>query len=210
MYKKVYVAIDASEFSKQALTTATKIAETFKSSLCIAHCVNEDTESGQEAGLAVLARRTLRIVRTARLLAAGTRVEILLDVAAAQLVEIRAAGGPEVAQGPEAEALDHRLGRVVVLVELLLDPAAVVAALVLADEVRGHVGDVDVLLFGLRRDHDLHAVHVAAGHVGVAELGDPSLGRGVPRVDPPGALVAGIPGRIAEAPAQEGHVDAGR
>lgn len=68
MYKKVYVAIDASEFSKQALTTATKIAETFKSSLCIAHCVNEDTESGQEAGLAVL--------ETAKAQASGTGLDI--------------------------------------------------------------------------------------------------------------------------------------
>ncbi|ALQ49915.1 universal stress protein [Nitrosomonas ureae] len=55
MYKKVYIAIDESEFSKQALTVATKIAETFKASLCIAHCINnDDLESSQEAGLEVL------------------------------------------------------------------------------------------------------------------------------------------------------------
>lgn len=55
MYKKVYIAIDESEFSKQALAVATKIAETFKASLCIAHCINnDDLESSQEAGLEVL------------------------------------------------------------------------------------------------------------------------------------------------------------
>lgn len=54
MYKKIYIAIDKSEFSKQALTAAAKIAEAFKASLCIAHCINDDTQSSQEAGSAVL------------------------------------------------------------------------------------------------------------------------------------------------------------
>ena len=55
MYKKVYIAIDESEFSKQALAAATKIAEIFKASLCIAHCINnDDVQSSQEAGLKVL------------------------------------------------------------------------------------------------------------------------------------------------------------
>lgn len=54
MYKKVYIAIDESEFSKQALTAATKIAQIFNASLCIAHCINNDTQSSQETGLAVL------------------------------------------------------------------------------------------------------------------------------------------------------------
>lgn len=54
MYKKVYIAIDESEFSKQALTAATKIALIFNASLCIAHCINNDIQSSQEAGLAVL------------------------------------------------------------------------------------------------------------------------------------------------------------
>mgnify|MGYP001166151544 CR=1 FL=1 len=55
MHKKVYNAIDESEFSKQALAEATKIAGIFKASLCIAHCINNgDLQSSQEAGLAVL------------------------------------------------------------------------------------------------------------------------------------------------------------
>ena len=54
MYKKIYIAIDESEFSKQALTAATKIAETFKASLCIVHCISDNTQSSQQTGLIVL------------------------------------------------------------------------------------------------------------------------------------------------------------
>ncbi len=54
MYKKIYIAIDESEFSKQALAVATKMAQIFNSSLCIAHCINDDDSSSQKAGNEVL------------------------------------------------------------------------------------------------------------------------------------------------------------
>lgn len=54
MYKKIYIAIDESEFSKQALAVATKMAQIFNSSLCIAHCISDDDSSSQKAGNEVL------------------------------------------------------------------------------------------------------------------------------------------------------------
>ena len=54
MYKKIYIAVDESEFSKQALAVATKMAQIFNSTLCIAHCISNDDPSGQEAGRGVL------------------------------------------------------------------------------------------------------------------------------------------------------------
>lgn len=55
MYKKVYIAIDDSEFSKQALSVATKIAKVFNASLCLAHCISdEDDESKKNHGVQLL------------------------------------------------------------------------------------------------------------------------------------------------------------
>ncbi|HQU98224.1 MAG TPA: universal stress protein [Nitrosomonas sp.] len=54
MYKKVYIAIDDSEFSKQALSVATKIAKIFNASLCLAHCISEDDESKKDHGVQLL------------------------------------------------------------------------------------------------------------------------------------------------------------
>ncbi|HMV11740.1 MAG TPA: universal stress protein [Nitrosomonas sp.] len=54
MFKRIYVAIDQSEFSKQALIAATKIAQTFKASLCLGHCITDDTQSNQESALKFL------------------------------------------------------------------------------------------------------------------------------------------------------------
>jgi len=48
MFKRIYVAIDQSEFSKQALIAATKIAHAFQASLCLGHCIADDTSSNQE------------------------------------------------------------------------------------------------------------------------------------------------------------------
>lgn len=61
MYKKIYIAIDESEFSKQALAVATKMAQIFSSSLCIAHCISNDDSSSQEAGNGVLEKAKANI-----------------------------------------------------------------------------------------------------------------------------------------------------
>ena len=54
MFKKIYIAIDESDFSKQALTAAIKIAQTFNTTLCIGHCISEETQSSLEEGHTVL------------------------------------------------------------------------------------------------------------------------------------------------------------
>ncbi|MBX3616542.1 universal stress protein [Nitrosomonas sp.] len=61
MYKKVYIAIDESEFSKQALAVAIKMAQIFNSSLCIAHCISSDDSSSQETGRKVLEKARVNI-----------------------------------------------------------------------------------------------------------------------------------------------------
>lgn len=61
MFKKVYIAIDGSEFSKQALSVATKIAQNFHAHLCVSHCIDEDTSEKREKGnnLLVQAKSTI-------------------------------------------------------------------------------------------------------------------------------------------------------
>ncbi len=54
MFKRVYIALDESEFSKHALETAARIAQIFKASLCIAHCIIDDSQPSQKIGLEVL------------------------------------------------------------------------------------------------------------------------------------------------------------
>ncbi|PSJ16714.1 universal stress protein [Nitrosomonas supralitoralis] len=61
MYKKIYIAIDESEFSKHALSVATNIAQVFKASLCIAHCIIDDTQPSQKIGLEVLEKAKAHI-----------------------------------------------------------------------------------------------------------------------------------------------------
>lgn len=64
MYKKVYIAIDDSDFSKQALSVATKIAQTFNAHLCVAHCIDEDSLEKREKGsnLLIQAKSTIENV----------------------------------------------------------------------------------------------------------------------------------------------------
>ncbi|MBK7364303.1 MAG: universal stress protein [Nitrosomonas sp.] len=51
MFKRIYVAIDQSEFSGKALIAAMKIAQTSKASLCLGYCITNDTLSSQETAL---------------------------------------------------------------------------------------------------------------------------------------------------------------
>lgn len=51
MFKRIYVAIDQSEFSGRALIAAMKIAETSNASLCLGHCITDDNASSEEVAL---------------------------------------------------------------------------------------------------------------------------------------------------------------
>lgn len=51
MFKRIYVAIDQSEFSGQALIAAMKIAQTSKASLCLGYCITDNALSSQETAL---------------------------------------------------------------------------------------------------------------------------------------------------------------
>lgn len=70
MYKKVYITIDSSEFSKQALSVATKIAQTFNAHLCVAHCIDEDSPEKKEKGsnLLLQAKSTIENINVDTLL----------------------------------------------------------------------------------------------------------------------------------------------
>ena len=47
--KRIYVAIDQSEFSGRVLIAAMKIAEISNTSLCLGHCITDDTAFSEEA-----------------------------------------------------------------------------------------------------------------------------------------------------------------
>lgn len=51
IFRRIYVAIDQSEFSGQALIAAMKIAQTSKALLCLGYCITDDTLSSQETAL---------------------------------------------------------------------------------------------------------------------------------------------------------------
>ena len=126
------------------------------------------------------------------------RLGVLLQLAAADLVQGVAAGDPEVVVGAEAHALDVVAGADI-LEHVDLHPGAVPVALVLPEVVRGHVRDVDVGDAGVRIGDHLEPIHVVAGQVRVGELGHPPAAR--PRVREDGAA---LPVREVVLPKQGG------
>ncbi len=54
MYKKVMIAIDGSEIANQALIEAVNVVNSYNGSLCIVHCITDDTAENVRKGNAVL------------------------------------------------------------------------------------------------------------------------------------------------------------